>query len=52
MADIVEDENTLETARYEAANALLEEDFQSNSEYGVLRELVGIEDGQISDILD
>lgn len=52
VADIVEDENTLETARYEAANALLEEDFQSNSEYGVLRELVGIEDGQISDILD
>lgn len=52
VADIVEDEHTLETARYEAANLLIEENFQTESQYAILRTIVGIEDGQINDILD
>ncbi len=52
VADIVEDEQPLEVARYEAAHLLLEDDFRKNPHYQVLRTLVGIEDGQINDILD
>lgn len=52
VADIVEDEQTLEVARYEAANLLLKEDFLVNNHYEILRNLVGIEDGKINDILD
>lgn len=52
VADIVEDEQVLETARYEAANVLVDEGFQTEEQYAILRTLVGIEDGQIHDILD
>lgn len=52
VADIVEDEAALEAARYEATLILVEEDFMSNQKYKYLRQLVGIEDGKINDILD
>ncbi len=52
VADIVEDERILEHARYEAGNALIEKDFFNHIEYTRLRQLVGIEDGKINDILD
>lgn len=52
VADIVEDEAALEAARYEATLILVEEDFISNQKYKYLRQLVGIEDGKINDILD
>ena len=52
VADIVEDEAALETARYEATFILVEGDFMSNQKYKYLRQLVGIEDGKINDILD
>lgn len=52
VADIVEDEQTLEIARYEAARLLLEEDFLENPQYDRLKHRVGIEDRQINDILD
>ena len=52
VGEIVEDDQTLEIARYEAAKLLLEEDFLQNSQYDKLKKRVGIEDGQINDILD
>lgn len=52
VADIVEDELALEAARYEAGLTIMKEDFFTNTEYEKLRYLVGIEDGQITDILD
>lgn len=52
VADIVEDELALEAARYEAGLTIMREDFFTNEEYEKLRYLVGIEDGQITDILD
>ena len=52
VADIVEDELVLEAARYEAGYIITQEDFFSNRQYENLRFLVGIEDGEITDILD
>ena len=52
VADIVEDELALEAARYDAGLTIMKEDFFTNEEYEKLRYLVGIEDGQITDILD
>ena len=52
VADIVEDELVLEAARYEAGYIITLEDFFSNRQYENLRFLVGIEDGEITDILD
>ena len=52
VAEIVEEEAALEAARYEATLILVEEDFISNQKYKYLRQLVGIEDGKINDILD
>ena len=52
VADIVEDELALEAARYEAGLIIMKKDFFTNTEYDKLRYLVGIEDGQITDILD
>lgn len=52
VADIVEDEHALEVARYEAGAVLTREDFLTNNDFINLRKLVGIEDGQINDILD
>ena len=52
VADIVEDEAILEHARYEAANILVKRTFFENEEYNALRNIVGIEDGKINDILD
>ena len=52
VADIVEDELALEAARYEAGYIITLEDFFSNRQYENLRFLVGIEDGEITDILD
>lgn len=52
VADIVEDEGILEHARYEAGNIIVERTFFENKEYEQLRNLVGIEDGKINDILD
>lgn len=52
VADIIEDEQTLEAARYEAAHFLANENINKNPQYKQLRRLVGIEDGQINDILD
>lgn len=52
VADIVEDELALEAARYEAGLTIMKKDFFTNTEYDKLRYLVGIEDGQITDILD
>lgn len=52
VADIVEDELALEAARFEAAALLAEEQFKVDDQYKHLRTIVGIEDGQINDILD
>ena len=52
VADLVEDELALEAARYEAGLVIMKEDFFTNQKYEMLRYLVGIEDGQITDILD
>lgn len=52
VADLVEDELALEAARYEAGLVIMKEDFFKNQQYEKLRYLVGIEDGQITDILD
>ena len=52
VADIIEDEAILEHARYEAANLLVEGTFFENKEYEPLRNIVGVEDGRINDILD
>lgn len=52
VADIIEDEAILEYARYEAAHILVERTFFENKEYESLRNIVGIEDGQINAILD
>ena len=52
VADLVEDELVLEAARYEAGLVIMKEDFFTNQKYEMLRYLVGIEDGQITDILD
>src|SRR5690625_2259102 len=52
VADIIEDEHVLEAARYEAANLLVDHAFMEDSEYQNLRISVGIEGGEINDILD
>lgn len=52
VADIIEDELVLEAARYEAENLLNNDEFLTNNHYLMIRTLVGIEDGKISDILD
>jgi len=52
VADIVEDQQTLEVARFEAAQLLAAEAFIEETQYKHLRHLVGIENGQMSDILD
>lgn len=52
VGDIIEDEPVLEAARYEAANLLVDHAFMEDSEYQNLRISVGIEGGEINDILD
>lgn len=52
VADLVEDELALEAARYEAGRVIMKKDFFTDLQYENLRNLVGIEDGQITDILD
>lgn len=52
VANIVEDEIVLEAARFEAEKTLNTLDFLTNKNYLLVRSLVGIEDGEISDILD
>lgn len=52
VADIVEDERVLEVARNEAGLLITKKDFFQNDQYKNIRILVGIEDGQINDILD
>lgn len=52
VADIIEDELVLEAARFEAENLLNNANFLIDKQYLMIRTLVGIEDGQIRDILD
>lgn len=52
VADIIEDELVLEAARFEAENILNQSEFLTSESYLMVRNLVGIEDGQIHDILD
>ncbi len=52
VADIVEDALVLEAARYEAEKILRDQKFLRDDNYLMVRSLVGIEDGKISDILD
>lgn len=52
LADIIEDAAILEAARYEAEKLLAKKEFLSKEAYLTMRLLVGIEDGQIHDILD
>jgi len=52
VADIVEDQQALEVARFEAAQFLADEAFIEKSQYKHLRRLIGIENGQMNDILD
>ncbi|MDN6195808.1 MAG: ATP-dependent DNA helicase RecG, partial [Atopostipes suicloacalis] len=52
VADILEDKEVLEFARYEAEKILTCKEFLKSEDYLVVRRLVGIEDGQIHDILD
>lgn len=52
VADIIEDELVLEAARFEAGNIVANKNFLEESAYNNLRITVGIEDGEITDILD
>ncbi len=52
VGDIVEDEMVLEAARVEAIELIVKTNFDDASQYKILRTIVGIEDGQIHDILD
>ena len=52
VADIIEDELVLEAARFEAGNIVANKNFLEEPAYNNLRITVGIEDGQITDILD
>ena len=52
VGNLVEDEQALEAARFEASNLLIEENFMEKLQYQWLRKLAGIEDSNINDILD
>lgn len=52
VADVVNDEAVLEAARFEAADLLMKDNFLQKDTYHNLRVSVGIEGGQINDILD
>lgn len=52
VADLIEDAEIVESARFEAANLLVVDDFAQNKNYSHLRQITGIENGKINDILD
>jgi ATP-dependent DNA helicase RecG len=52
VADIIEDAEIVESARYEAANVLLDENIHNDESYSYIRQIIGIENGKINDILD